>query len=65
MVYLEYPFDIFILGNPTGFILIDLSLGLLQSLVRTPYSLARVGFVYSYNIFVVGNLAGFILTDLS
>ena len=44
MVYLEYSFDIFVLGNPTGFILIDLAYGLLQSLVRTPYSLDRVGF---------------------
>ena len=38
---------------------------LLQSLVRTPYSLARVGFGYSYDIFVLGNPMGFILTDLS
>jgi hypothetical protein len=53
------------LGNPTGFILIDLSYELLQSLVRTPYSLARVGFGYSYDGFVLGNPTGFILTDLS
>ena len=34
-------------------------------MVRTPYSLARVGFGYSFDIFVLGNMTRFTLTDLS
>ena len=65
MVCLEYSFDIFVLGNLTGFILTDLSQELLQSLGRTPYSLARVSFGYPFDIFVLDNPTGFILIDLS
>ena len=42
------------------FTLADLLTKLLQSLGRTPYSLARVGFGYSFDIFVLDNPTGFI-----
>ena len=65
MVYFECSYDIFVLGNLMRFTITDLTLELLQSLVRTPYSLARVGFGYPFDIFVLNNPTGFILTDLS
>ena len=64
MVYFECSYDIFVLGNPTGFILTDLSQELLQSLGRTPYSLARVDFGYPFDIFILDNPTGFIPNKL-
>ena len=43
-----------------GSYLTDLSKELLQSLVRTPCSLARVGFGYPFYIFVLDNPTGFV-----
>ena len=60
-----YPFHIFILDNPTGFIPNRLVLRITLVLdLRTPYSLARVGFGYSFDIFVLDNPMGFIPNKL-
>ena len=56
-----YPFGIFVLDNPTGFIPNRLALRITPILgLRTPYSLAQVGFVYFFDIFVLDNPTGFI-----
>ena len=56
-----YPFDIFVLDNPTGFIPNRLVLRITPVLgLRIPYSLARVGFGYSFDIFILDNPTGFI-----
>ena len=58
---MDILFDIFVSDNPTGFIPNRLVLRITPVLgLRTPYSLARVGFGYSSNIFVLDNPTGFI-----
>ena len=52
-------FDIYVLGNQTGFVP-NSSVLRIQSVFRTPYSLARVGFGYLFDIYVLGNLTGFV-----